>query len=252
MISPFPGMDPYLEDPAFWPDFHQTFINYGREAIAERLPDQYDARVNERILLEDSLEETTRVVSPDVSNHKSGEDWTERPAASGSITLEPTTIPLLILDHPRQTFIEIYHRPERALVTVFELLSPANKTGGGRAAYLEKRNALILQDVHLFELDLLLGGRRLPLQGSLPPGDYYAFISRADRRPECDVFAWPVTQPLPTLPVPLRAPDPDVLLDLAAVFATTFERGRYARSLPYNGTRRSLGRRSDSAGFEGG
>ncbi|MBW3540169.1 MAG: DUF4058 family protein [Planctomycetes bacterium] len=28
MSSPFPGMDPYLEDPAFWPDFHSTFINY--------------------------------------------------------------------------------------------------------------------------------------------------------------------------------------------------------------------------------
>jgi hypothetical protein len=28
MASPFPGMDPYLEDRAHWPDFHATFINY--------------------------------------------------------------------------------------------------------------------------------------------------------------------------------------------------------------------------------
>ena len=29
MQSPFPGMDPYLESPAFWSDFHSTFINLG-------------------------------------------------------------------------------------------------------------------------------------------------------------------------------------------------------------------------------
>ena len=38
MTSPFPGMDPYLEDPAFWPDFHITFLYCWREAIANQLP----------------------------------------------------------------------------------------------------------------------------------------------------------------------------------------------------------------------
>lgn len=32
----------------------------------------------------------------------------------------------------------------------------------------------------------------------------------------------------------LLAPDPDIILDLAAVDATTFERGRYARSIDYS------------------
>lgn len=26
MLSPFPGMDPYLEDPTLWPDVHLSFI----------------------------------------------------------------------------------------------------------------------------------------------------------------------------------------------------------------------------------
>ena len=30
MPSPYPGMDPYLEDPAFWSDFHDGFIVYWR------------------------------------------------------------------------------------------------------------------------------------------------------------------------------------------------------------------------------
>ena len=42
MKSPFPGMDPYLENPAIWSDFHPTFINYWREQIADVLPDNYD------------------------------------------------------------------------------------------------------------------------------------------------------------------------------------------------------------------
>jgi len=67
----------------------------------------------------------------------------------------------------------------------------------------------------------------------LPPGDYYALISRGDRRPDCDVYAWTVRQPLPTLPVPLKAPDPDLSLALQAVFDVTYERGRYDRSVDY-------------------
>ena len=35
MRSPFPGMDPFLEDPAYCSDFHDTFINYWCETIAD-------------------------------------------------------------------------------------------------------------------------------------------------------------------------------------------------------------------------
>jgi hypothetical protein len=38
---------------------------------------------------------------------------------------------------------------------------------------------------------------------------------------------------LPKIAVPLRPPDPDVLLDLGGVFATAYDRGRYARSIDY-------------------
>ena len=68
---------------------------------------------------------------------------------------------------------------------------------------LAKRNALLHQDVHLVELDLLRGGQRLPLRDPLPPGDYCTLVSRGDRRPGCAVCAWPLAHPLPTIPVPL-------------------------------------------------
>src|SRR6266540_219691 len=77
-----------------------------------------------------------------------------------------------LLDGPKEAYIEILHRPDRSLVAVLELLSPANKEQPGRTEYLAKRRAILVQPVHLVELDLLLGGRRLPMQQPLPDGDY--------------------------------------------------------------------------------
>jgi hypothetical protein len=87
--------------------------------------------------------------------------------------------------------------------------------------------------VNLVEIDLLLGGERLPARDPLPAGDFYAFVSRRERRPESEVYAWSIRRAIPRIPIPLKSPDPDVLLDLAAAFATTYEQGRYDRTLRY-------------------
>ncbi|MBC8162838.1 MAG: DUF4058 family protein, partial [Roseiflexaceae bacterium] len=55
MPSPVPGMDPYLEDPAVWPDVHQRFITYLSDEMQQYLRPQYSARIGERIYLIDSL-----------------------------------------------------------------------------------------------------------------------------------------------------------------------------------------------------
>ena len=51
MTSPFPGMDPYLESPVFWQDFHSTFVGALREQIADVLPGQYFAKIEEELVL---------------------------------------------------------------------------------------------------------------------------------------------------------------------------------------------------------
>jgi hypothetical protein len=235
MRSPFPGVDPYLESQGYWPDFHQSFMTYWRDALADRLPDNYEARLEERVqLMELSAKEETELRRPDLTVAQRRPSRAASAESGGTLTLEPVTIPLPIMEEVRETRIQILHRPGRTLVGVLELLSPGNKTGSGYSAYLAKRNDVIGQQVHLVELDLLLGGQRLPMRRPLPPGDYYAFVSRSDRRPESDVYTWKVRQPLPTLPIPLKAPDEDVLLDLDAIFIITYERGRYARSIDYD------------------
>jgi hypothetical protein len=118
-------------------------------------------------------------------------------------------------------------------VTVIEILSPTNKTGLGRGQYLQKRRELLDQPVHLVEIDLLLGGRRLPMGGPLPAGDYHAFVSRAEKRESSDVYAWSVRRTLPAIPIPLTAPDQDLSMDLAAVVARAYDQGRYQRLIQY-------------------
>jgi hypothetical protein len=234
MPSPFPGMDPYLESPAFWPDFHERFITYWCDELAEHLPEAYEARIGERVYLLEPSAEKGKLMGPDVSITHGNGPSSGGSAPTGLATLEPVTIPLTILDETSEAYIEILHRPDRTLVAVLELLSPSNKIEQGRTLYLAKRNALIQQAVHLVELDLLLGGQRLPFDEPLPAGDYYALVSRSDRRPDCDVYAWTIRQPLPPIPIPLKPPDPDIVLELGVVFATAYERGRYRRSIDYD------------------
>ena len=236
MRSPFPGIDPYLESQGYWPDFHASLILYCRDVLNELLPESYEARIGEQLRLVELKEPVARTVLPDVAVLQRGSTATPAAQPEGALlTLEPVTLdlPLLEVEEVRDLWIEIRHRPQRNLVTAIEVLSPTNKSGAGRQDYLIKRFELTRQQVHLVELDFLLRGQRLPMEQPLPPGDFYAFLKRAENRKQAQVYAWTIRQALPVIPIPLLAPDPDIPLDLAGLFALAYERGRYARSLDY-------------------
>jgi hypothetical protein len=235
MPSPFPGMDPYLESQGYWQDFHSSFLTYCRKALNAVLPVHYAALIEERISLVDLSGDSPEVYRPDVSITR-GERGAMFPQSRGATaTLTPVSIPLSLeaIEELQQRWIEIRKLPDRSLVTLIELLSPTNKLGSGRIEYVEKRNQWLRQPVHLVEIDLLLGGHRVPLRRPLPPGDYYTFIARSDRRPNCDVYAWSIRRPLPTIPIPLLDPDPDVTLDLAALFSEAYTDAPYSRLIDY-------------------
>ena len=63
MPSPFPGMDPYLEDKRWWEVFHTAFIVGLMERLNRSLPDQYVASSEQRLY----IEEHRRAIRPDVS-----------------------------------------------------------------------------------------------------------------------------------------------------------------------------------------
>lgn len=233
MPSPFPGVDPFLESQHLWPDFHVTFIAFWREALLRALPRHYEVRVEERVELSAAGYQEDAARSADIAVLQVEEPaQTLRTTPQSSVT--PVTVPLVIDEERREHYIEVYHRPERRLVTVLELLSPTNKRSPGYGSYLAKRNEVLLLDVNLVELDLLLQGRRPPFGERLPVADYYAFVSRSTNRPNCDVFAWSIRDRLPKLPVPVLPFDPDAVVDLQAIFDRAYESAGYDRSVKYD------------------
>ena len=48
MPSVFPGMDPYLEAPWIWPDFHNSLADSIRSILNEELPKPYFAQLEAR------------------------------------------------------------------------------------------------------------------------------------------------------------------------------------------------------------
>ena len=50
MLSPFPGMDPYLEE--FWGDVHHSMITHSVAAIQRELPPGLFARIDVREFVE--------------------------------------------------------------------------------------------------------------------------------------------------------------------------------------------------------
>lgn len=49
MPSPFPGMDPYLEEPILWPGLHQRLITHIGDTLNALMPPRYVADIGERL-----------------------------------------------------------------------------------------------------------------------------------------------------------------------------------------------------------
>ena len=204
--------------------------------LAARLPDRYVADVQERVVLSAEAGDVTLFGGATVRESADGDGGGEPGGGAGVAVATAAGPATLVLTLPavaprEETFVEVREEDTGRLVTVLELLSPKNKRGDGREAYLRKRNALVLSDVHLVEIDLLRSGTRLPTREPHPPGDHFAYVSHAEERPSVRVTAWELPDPLPTVAVPLHPRDGESFVDLARLVAARYERGRYRRKL---------------------
>ena len=245
MPSPFhPAMDPQIEASGLWETFHGSFVQACGDMLNERLPPNYVAISEVRTRLTSVHEEAewdapahpapTGQHRPDVVVARTAPSPARAGDVAGVATLEPAAV--VAADEwveVKERYIDILHLPDRQVVTSIELLSPANKQGAGRADYQQKRAQTQRAGVNLLEIDLLLAGQRLEPEEKMPPGDYFAVLSRAELYPNLLIYAWRRADALPTLPVPLRAPDADVGLELAALVASVYDRGRYGSLITY-------------------
>lgn len=235
MAGLFPGIDPFVEFQANWPDFHNRLITEICNELGTRLPVAYVARVDERVEVVIPETKTHAVYRPDVlvGRFSDSPGGGQPPQASATLAAEPVVVEILDRDPEeiRVTYVEIRALPELELVTVIEVLSPVNKSGQGRRAYLERRDQLHASRVNLVEIDLLLSGAPLPMKQAIPPGGYYAIVARGRRLPLAELYRWTVRDGVPDVPIPLANGDPDVLIDLGALASRVYDLGRYARTL---------------------
>ena len=235
MPSPFPGMDPYLEAPGFWPDFHHTFITTIRSAIQPVIRPKYHARIQERVYVE----------APDEPDHAYYPDVTliERQGGGGGVATVEADAPVAIeapLVERCEPYLEIFSTSGgRRVVTIIELLSPSNKAPGvGRDTYRRKQDDVLRSDVNLVEIDLLRDGAHTV---AVPesclhrsrPYHYLISISRPAARWRFQCYFRTVRDKLPRMVLPLDEPDPDSVVDLRKCLDRCYEEGDYAAVLDY-------------------
>jgi hypothetical protein len=236
-------MDPFIEASGRWPDFHDKLIGDLERTLAESLPARYVVRIGERSYIDyvDPVSETrTGSFEPDVavrSPSTIGTIESGSPGGGAGEAAAATVMHGLVEIERRELFLEILEvDPEERLVTGIEILSPANKRYGsiGWYQYERKRQVFLQGHAHLLELDLLRGGRRLPMQEAWPESPYQLLVMRKEDAPRCLVYPGSFHVPLPKLPVPLIAPDPDSSLALQPLIDDIYRRSRYERSLKYD------------------
>lgn len=235
MPPPFPGMDPYIERPALWPDFHNDLAPTIRAQLNSLILPRYYAALTVYTVYEviSIGEPAGRFPGVSVATRRPGLGLMEPSMA----TLAPGAVPSRVAyaEPLELSRVEIRLAGEDRVVTIIEILSPANKRhGGGYEDYLEKRQEIFRSTAHLIEIDLLRAGTRPPLEDPVPTAPYYVTLSRATRRPLVEVWPIQLNQLLPVIPIPLLYPDPDSSLDLGEAVATVYERAAYAYRIDYS------------------
>ncbi len=250
MPSPFPGMDPYLEIPGLWSDIHLNLIADVQAQLNANLGPHYVARVEQvTYLFDDNDPAQDLYIIPDIRLTRPPHEPSaaQRFGGGGVAVAEPVKIVRPKKHVTRHRYLEIRDLPSREVVTVVELLSPANKRGGsaGRRQFESKRDEVTSSETNWLEIDLLRAGQRTPFAAEIPPHDYLVYSDRytgktiddpmEGPRQERIQSLWPITvrQRLPVVAVPLRPADGEVPLDLQAALDAIYARNQYAADLDY-------------------
>ncbi len=148
----FPANTLVMAAGSVWQDFHESAIPIVRELLNVQLRPQFIAKIEEHVFI----------------HELPGEPRTFLGAGDVLVTIEIE----------RLSFVEIRDRMSWEVVSIIELLSPANKyAGSDREQFLAKRRQFLNSPAHYVEIDLLRGGPRMPLE-NLPECDYYILVSR--------------------------------------------------------------------------
>ena len=251
--NPFPGMNPYLENPGLWPDVHNSIIVGLRDFLAPRLQPEYVVRMQQRVYVTRTpgpdggpppsyripdavvLTETAAASDRAIPTPAPGTASEPRPAPG----LAPETASLAVavrmpsVELEKEHYLEVLRVGVREDVAVIELLSPANKWGDGRQEYLAKRAAVKISTAHLVEIDLLRSGTPMPVIGNAPAGMYRILVRDARRSPMADLYVFGIRDAIPDFALPLSAGTEGVGVDLNRVVKGVYTAGAYYLDIDY-------------------
>jgi Protein of unknown function (DUF4058) len=230
MPSPFPGMDPYLENPDLWPEVHNRMIVAISDALDDQLSDRYRIAIEKRVY-QSTPDDSLTIGIPDVA--VIGQSAPAPILSSTTAVAEPMTIELPMPEEVQERYLEVREVGSGQVVTVIEVLSPKNKrAGAGRQAYLSKRQRILTSQTHLVELDLLRAGEPLPIVGQIA-ASYRIIVSRSPTRPRAEFYPIGLRQPLPTIAIPLLTGDEEPTLAMQSILDLVYRRGRYHQAIDY-------------------
>lgn len=231
MDSPFPGMDPYLEQ--HWRSVHQRLITYAGDQLQAALPQRFRVEVEERLFVAGE-EDGGRTILPDVHISEHHRPRSSAAAvASGTAIAEPVVLELS--DEPiTETYLEIVDLASgNRVITAIEFISPTNKLpGDGNELYVRKQREYRAAGVSQVEIDLTRAGDRTTVFPVLHLARryrtlYLAWCRRSWQPTKIEVYPLPLQQPLPTIGIPLEPSQADVPLDLQAIVTQCYRNGRY-------------------------
>ncbi|MBD2166967.1 DUF4058 family protein [Calothrix membranacea FACHB-236] len=235
MNSPFPGMNPYLENPVFWAEVHHRLITALADTIEENIPPQYRVAIEQRTYLSDDSD-SVLVGIPDVSifsQQTSQQQYSS--TVTQTATSEGITVMIPVPEYSKESYLEVREVSTGFVVTSIEVLSPKNKrTGEGRKAYETKRKQVLASLSHLVEIDLLRSGKPMSILGEVPVTDYQILVSRSETRPQAKLYGFSIRERIPVFSLPLQSEDTEPILDLQSLLHGIYNRARYHLAIDYH------------------
>ncbi|MEM8545961.1 MAG: DUF4058 family protein [Cyanobacteria bacterium P01_H01_bin.119] len=229
MHNPFPGMNPFLEQPGLWPQVHNRLIVAIADQITPQVAPKYRVSIEERVYTSAEPMPLIGVADVSVSDRKIN---TPLPIQTTQV-IEPRQVTIPLPVEITERFLAVRLVQTNQLICIVEVLSPANKRSGeGRLAYERKRAEILGSATHLVEIDLLRGGTPMVLDGrSSKP--YSILISTSSIRPSADLYEFDLADPIPSFPVPLRSGDAQPAVDLQEQLNGIYTRARLDLSIDY-------------------
>ncbi len=232
MLSPFPGMNPYLENPELWPEVHSRLIVAIADDLNPQLIPRYRAAIDRRVYAIDGSE-ALLIGIPDVTVERRTAE-SKRDVAVMTPVSSPVQVQLPMPMEIRESYLQIRETATGEVVTAIEILSPTNKrTGKGRDAYKAKRIDVLSSRTHLVEIDLLRGGKPMTISSGDIESDYRILVSRSQQRPQADLYAFNLADRIPTFALPLKAGDQEPTIDLHDLLDQVYDRAGYEIVINY-------------------